>query len=60
MERRGGDVIDAEKLEKKAAALEDTVRRDVGVDNPRVQVPPIYKIPLKLPKWLEEPIDAWP
>ena len=54
-----GDVIDVEKLEKKAAALEDKVRRDVGIDNTRVQVPPAYKIPLKLPKWLEELIDIW-
>ena len=54
-----GGVIDVEKLEKKAAALEDKVRRDVGIDNTRVQVPPAYKIPLKLPKWLEELIDIW-
>ena len=54
-----GSVIDVDALEKKAAALEDKVRRDVGFDNVRVQVPPAHKIPLKLPKWLEELIDIW-
>lgn len=54
-----GKVINVGALTKKALDLECKVRRDVGLDNRRVQLPPAHKIPLKLPKWLEELIDIW-
>ena len=54
-----GNVIDGDKLEKDAAALEEKVRRDVGSDNTRVQPPPLYKINPKLPEKVGKWIDKW-
>ncbi len=54
-----GNVVDAARLESNAAALEQTVRRDVGTDNIRGQIPPAVKIPLEQPKWQEDLIDTW-
>jgi hypothetical protein len=50
-----GNVVDVDKLENDAKALEDRVRRDVGRDNVRFHPPPLYKIP----KWMEKLLDWW-
>ena len=52
-------IVEQETSRKAAQALEDKVRRDVGRDNVRVQPPPAYDIPTKLPKWVEDLIDIW-
>jgi hypothetical protein len=48
-----GAVMDREALEKKAAALEDAVRRDVGKDNIHIDPPPVAKVPA----WIQKLID---
>jgi hypothetical protein len=48
-----GTVVDAAGLSKKAAALEDAVRKKVGVDNTHVDPLPVTK----MPKWIEKLLD---
>jgi hypothetical protein len=43
-----GTVVKSDKLVKDAASLEEKIRNDVGTDNRRLPVPPIFRIP----KWL--------
>jgi len=50
-----GNVVNGEKLEKDAEALEARVRRDVGPDNTRVHPPPATK----MPKWIDKLLDCW-
>ncbi|MHB8821441.1 MAG: hypothetical protein ACYDAI_12325 [Trichloromonadaceae bacterium] len=49
-----GNVVDDEKLVKDSAALEDRVRRDVGIDNVRQHPPPVNMWPK-----LEDLLDIW-
>ena len=54
-----GKIVEQETLRKAAQGLEDKVRLDVGRDNVRVQPPPAYNVPTKMPKWVEDLIDIW-